>query len=55
MVRLEHIGIRSDTGAQILSDISLSLEAGGFHFLTGFASAAALLVGALIGIVASLV
>ena len=35
MVKLEHIGKRSDTGVQILSDISLNLEPGAFYFLTG--------------------
>lgn len=39
MVRLEHIGKRYGTGAQILSDISLSLEPGGFYFLTGASGA----------------
>ncbi len=35
MVSLEHIGKQYDAGAPILSDISLSLEPGGFYFLTG--------------------
>lgn len=39
MVRLEHIGKRSETGAQVLSDVSLALEPGGFYFLTGASGA----------------
>jgi len=39
VVSLEHIAKRSDTGAQILSDISLDLEPGGFYFLTGASGA----------------
>lgn len=39
MVRLEHIGKRYDTGAQILSDVTLALEPGGFYFLTGASGA----------------
>lgn len=35
MVSLEHIGQRFDAGTEVLSDVSLDLEAGGFHFLTG--------------------
>ena len=35
MVTLEHIGKRYGTGAPILADISLTLEPGGFYFLTG--------------------
>jgi cell division transport system ATP-binding protein len=35
VVRLEHVEKRYDTGAQILSDVSLDLEPGGFYFLTG--------------------
>ena len=35
VVELEHVGKRSDTGAQIIADISLTLEAGTFCFLTG--------------------
>ena len=39
MVSLEHIGKRYDTGAPILSDVSLNLEPGGFYFLTGASGA----------------
>jgi cell division transport system ATP-binding protein len=39
VVSLEHIGKRSDTGAQILSDVSLNLAPGGFYFLTGASGA----------------
>lgn len=39
MVTLEHIGKRYDDGAQALSDISLTLDPGGFHFLTGASGA----------------
>lgn len=35
MVRLEHIGKRYDPGVQVLSDVSLTLDSGGFYFLTG--------------------
>lgn len=35
VVELEHVGKRTATGAQIISDISLNLEAGAFYFLTG--------------------
>lgn len=35
MVSLDHIGKRYAAGGQVLSDISLTLEAGGFYFLTG--------------------
>ena len=35
MARLEHIGKRYGAGAPILSDISLSLDPGGFYVLTG--------------------
>jgi cell division transport system ATP-binding protein len=35
VVRLEHIFKRYETGAQVLSDVSLALEPGGFCFLTG--------------------
>ncbi len=35
MVKLEHIAKRYDTGVQALSDVSLTLEPGAFHFLTG--------------------
>ncbi len=39
VVKLEHVGKRYDTGAQILSDVSLTLEAGAFYFLTGASGA----------------
>jgi cell division transport system ATP-binding protein len=39
VVKLEHIGKRYGNGAQILSDVSLTLETGGFHFLTGASGA----------------
>jgi cell division transport system ATP-binding protein len=35
VVKLENIGKRSDTGVEVLSDISLNLEPGAFYFLTG--------------------
>ena len=35
MARLEHIGKRYGAGAPILSDVSLSLDPGGFYVLTG--------------------
>lgn len=34
-VSLDHVGMRYGTGPEILSDISLELEQGSFHFLTG--------------------
>jgi len=39
VVKLEHIGKRYGNGAQILSDVSLTLETGSFHFLTGASGA----------------
>jgi cell division transport system ATP-binding protein len=39
VVELEHVGKRTDAGAQIISDISLTLEAGSFGFLTGASGA----------------
>ncbi len=39
VVTLEHVGKRYDTGAPILSDVSLTLEAGAFYFLTGASGA----------------
>ncbi len=39
MVRLEHIAKRYGTGAEILHDISVALEPGGFYFLTGASGA----------------
>ena len=39
MVRLENIGKRYGTDAEILRDVSLELENGGFYFLTGVSGA----------------
>ena len=39
MVRLENIGKRYGTDAEILRDVSLKLDAGGFYFLTGVSGA----------------
>ncbi|HWD56947.1 MAG TPA: cell division ATP-binding protein FtsE [Stellaceae bacterium] len=39
MVRLENIGKRYGTDAEILHDVSLKLDAGGFYFLTGISGA----------------
>lgn len=39
VVTLEQVGKRYGTGAQILSDVSLTLEAGAFYFLTGASGA----------------
>jgi cell division transport system ATP-binding protein len=39
VVELEHVGKRSATGRQIISDISLTLEEGAFYFLTGASGA----------------
>jgi len=39
VVELEHVGKRTGAGAQIISDISLTLEAGAFGFLTGASGA----------------
>jgi len=39
VVSLEHVGKQYDTGAPILSDVSLDLERGGFYFLTGASGA----------------
>ncbi len=35
IVRFENVGLRYGTGAETLSDLSFSLRAGGFYFLTG--------------------
>jgi cell division transport system ATP-binding protein len=35
IVQFENVGLRYGTGAEILSDLSLSLREGGFYFLTG--------------------
>jgi cell division transport system ATP-binding protein len=39
VVTLEHIGKRYDARVQALSDVSLTLEPGAFHFLTGTSGA----------------
>ncbi|MBV9861570.1 MAG: cell division ATP-binding protein FtsE [Alphaproteobacteria bacterium] len=39
MVTLENIGKRYDTGSEVLRDVSLNLEPGSFHFLTGASGA----------------
>ncbi|MBV8776014.1 MAG: cell division ATP-binding protein FtsE [Alphaproteobacteria bacterium] len=39
MVRLENVGKRYGTDAEILHDISLTLDPGGFYFLTGVSGA----------------
>ena len=39
VVRLEHVEKRGDTGAPIVSDVSLALEAGAFYCLTGASGA----------------
>jgi cell division transport system ATP-binding protein len=39
VVKLEHIGKRYGTDAEILHDISLTLDSGGFYFLTGVSGA----------------
>lgn len=35
LVQLENVGLRYGSGPEILRDVSLSLETGSFHFLTG--------------------
>lgn len=35
VVRFENVGLRYGTGAEVLRDVSFSLEAGSLHFLTG--------------------
>jgi len=39
VVTLENIGKRYDTGSEVLRDVSLNLEPGSFHFLTGASGA----------------
>ena len=39
IVQFEHVGLRYGAGAETLSDISLSLAAGAFYFLTGASGA----------------
>lgn len=35
MIRYDHVGLRYGIGPEVLSDISFTLDAGSFHFLTG--------------------
>ena len=35
LVQLENVGLRYGSGPEVLRDVSLSLETGSFHFLTG--------------------
>ena len=35
IVQFENVGLRYGTGAETLSDLSMSLKEGGFYFLTG--------------------
>src|SRR5688572_22090149 len=35
MIKLEHVGMEYIPGEEVLSDISLELHKGSFHFLTG--------------------
>ena len=35
IIEMQNVGIRYDQGAEVLSDIKLSLKRGSFHFLTG--------------------
>src|SRR3569833_2924360 len=39
MVRFENVGMRYDTGPEVLRDVSFELEGGSFTFLTGLAGA----------------
>ena len=39
MVRFENVGMRYGTGPEVLKDVSFSLEAGSFTFLTGLSGA----------------
>ena len=39
MVRFENVGMRYGTGAEVLRDVSFTLEAGSFTFLTGLSGA----------------
>ena len=39
MVRFENVGMRYGTGPEVLRDITLRLDAGSFHFLTGSSGA----------------
>jgi cell division transport system ATP-binding protein len=35
MIELSHVGLRYDGGPEVLSDISLTIEPGSFHYLMG--------------------
>ena len=35
IIEMQNVGIRYGQGAEVLSDIKLSLKRGSFHFLTG--------------------
>lgn len=35
IVKLENVGLRYGVGPEVLRDVSLTLEEGAFHFLTG--------------------
>jgi cell division transport system ATP-binding protein len=39
IVRFQNVGLRYETGPEVLSNINLSLEKGSFHFLTGSSGA----------------
>ena len=39
IVQFENVGLRYDTGAETLSDISFTLRSGAFYFLTGASGA----------------
>src|SRR5262245_52797443 len=39
IVRFENVGLRYGLGPEVLRDISLSMEPGSFHFLTGASGA----------------
>jgi len=39
MVRFENVGMRYGSGPEVLRDVSFSLEAGSFTFLTGLSGA----------------
>lgn len=39
IVQFENVGLRYGTGAEVLRDVSFSLDAGSFHFLTGASGA----------------
>ena len=39
MIRFENVGMRYGSGPEVLRDISFTLDAGSFHFLTGASGA----------------